>query len=348
MRAIKLLLPVMFSSALVLLSSADHLALAQGGTLEATAGPPKYKVGPPPSPAFVYVVFVNGVKITATITNLDAKKASETNAQASQRKAKAIIAALNASINTAITDGKLPVGTPLATLGTQPNMVPNVDGKGNPLPGPAMVPNAYAGYGMIILDGVTQVGGEKDGFRDPSGEPKGIAIIKPGRGSAGAMGGAGATSGLAAGIDPFGAPTVVSFGLFAPGGLNAGCTSDLPPVSPCPGDFIASVFPTAGEDDEDVLSALASAFNSLYASDGFTATYDPLTDLLFLDQPLTELETLFVQNTDPGLDLVEQVRLIPAPASIVLVGIGLFALAIPGRLKKEAHGASARRDSTKV
>ena len=53
-------------------------------------------------------------------------------------------------------------------------------------------------------------------------------------------------------------------------------------------------------------------------------------------------------SSDPGLDLVEQVRLIPAPASIVLVGIGLFALAIPGRLKKEAHGASARRDSTKV
>jgi len=37
------------------LSSVDHPALAQGGMLQATAGPPEYKVGPvPPSPAFVY------------------------------------------------------------------------------------------------------------------------------------------------------------------------------------------------------------------------------------------------------------------------------------------------------
>lgn len=64
----------------------------------------------------------------------------------------------------------------------------------------------------------------------------------------------------------------------------------------------------------------ASLFNSLYAANGFTALYDHAADLLSLNHPLTEFETLFMQNTDPGLDLVEQVQLIPAPASIVLLG----------------------------
>jgi len=80
-----------------------------------------------------------------------------------------------------------------------------------------------------------------------------------------------------------------------------------------------------------MLTDLASLFNSLYAADGFAAVYDPVADLLSLNHPLTEFKTLFVQNTDPGLDLVEQVQLIPAPASIVLLGIGLWTLGIAGR-----------------
>ena len=101
----------------------------------------------------------------------------------------------------------------------------------------------------------------------------------------------------------------------------------LPPTSPCPGDFIATVFPTAGETDAEVLDDLSTLFNSLFSSDGLNATFDPFTDSLFLDQQLTPFESLFTQNTDPGLELDPFLSSVPQPSTLLLLGMGLAGLA---------------------
>jgi hypothetical protein len=56
----------------------------------------------------------------------------------------------------------------------------------------------------------------------------------------------------------------VSFGRFDDQGQDATCAPALPPTSPCPGDFIATVFPTVGETDTQVLNGLATLFNNLF------------------------------------------------------------------------------------
>ena len=105
-------------------------------------------------------------------------------------------------------------------------------------------------------------------------------------------------------------------------------------MSSCPGDFIATVNPVAGENDGQVLGDLASLFNSLFGVDGLTASYDALTDTLFLDQALTPFEMLFTQNTDPGLEL-DAFLSVPEPATMLVLGGGLVLL-IAVRFGKKA------------
>ena len=152
------------------------------------------------------------------------------------------------------------------------------------------------------------------------------------------MGGAGAGTGLSTGVDPLGASSFVSFGVFDPRGLDAGCQPDFPPASPlCPGEFIATLFPSAGSTDSQILSGLASLFNSLYTSFGYTATYDPFTDLLSLDKPIGNYETLFTQNTDSGLELDPVVEIVtPEPVSVVLVVTGLLVIGLARRHRLDA------------
>src|SRR6185503_13049000 len=115
--------------------------------------------------------------------------------------------------------------------------------------------------------------------------------------------------------------------LYEPRGLDTSCGSEFPPTSPCPGDYIATLFPIAGMNDSQVMGALSLLFNSLYAASGFTSTYDPLADVLRIDQPFTNYMTLFVQNTDMGLDLDPEMEIItPEPATIVMLVTGLLAV----------------------
>jgi hypothetical protein len=59
----------------------------------------------------------------------------------------------------------------------------------------------------------------------------------------------------------------VSFGLVDSRGLDPSCPPDLGPGSvTCPGDFIATEFPTAVENDHQTLTALAATFDSLSSS----------------------------------------------------------------------------------
>ena len=85
---------------LLALALFSQRAVAQpNDTLFATAGSPKFKVGPvPPSLPFRYVLWIQGVKITVEIKDMDAKKGTETFAQASQRKAAQIVAEINKGI----------------------------------------------------------------------------------------------------------------------------------------------------------------------------------------------------------------------------------------------------------
>jgi hypothetical protein len=146
------------------------------------------------------------------------------------------------------------------------------------------------------------------------------------------MGGSGGKTGLSTGDDGTGTntPSSVSFGFFDTQELDAGCNSnpDLTSLPLCPGDFIATIHPGKGEDDEQVLSALASAFNTDFGSLGFSASYDPTTDILSLDQPLLFSDAFYAGNTDPGLNLFAFVVAVPEPSSLLLLGAGLLGLGI--------------------
>jgi hypothetical protein len=300
-----------------------------------------YRVGPPPSPSFKYTVFVQGVKITAELQNLAQKAANETPAQASQRKAAAIVAEINKGITAAIANGQLPAGTAMATVATQPATVPNVDKNGNPIPGqPATKPNAIVGYGTIVLPNFTGFGDPKDfnkDFRDPSGEPKGSAIRRRGGGSGspkGGMNGTGSSTGLSTGFDPLGFPSFVAFGLFEPRALASDCATDTFFISDCPGAYIATLGLLPGMNDAQVFNMLASLFNSQFAASGFTATYDPALDLLSIDQPLNNFLTLYTQNTDPGLILGPTLNVVPEPSSLLLFGTALSTVALVGARRR--------------
>jgi len=323
--------------------SAGVPAWGQGGTLTATLGPPLMPATP--AKPLVDVLYINGVRIQAVVTNLAAIMARETPQAAAVRKATAEVAAINAAINAAITAGTLPMGTALATMTIQPNTIPLRDSNGKPIIDPVtklpiVKPNNLAGFPTITLTGVTLLG-DPMGFKpgagqqlasNPTGEIGGAKLVFPkggggGTGAKGAMVRPGGTSGVAAGMDLSGAPSSVSFGVFNDQGQDATCAPMLPPTSPCPGDFIATVFPTAGETDAEVLDDLSTLFNSLFSSDGLNATFDPFTDSLFLDQQLTPFESLFTQNTDPGLELDPFLSSVPQPSTLLLLGMGLAGLA---------------------
>lgn len=344
------------------------LALESGA--RAQGQPYSGTMGAPIAPAtkakpWVTVLYIQGVRIQATVDNLAARMANETLAQASQRKAQALVGALNTQITAAIAAGTLPANTAMATLGTAPATVQAVDRFGNLLfldafgrptqvntGVPFMIANNMAGFGVVSVQNMTQLGDDpknppknpKDRAQDPTGE---IAVgnfrpVPMNGNSRGALDGTGAGSGVAMGKDVNGAPSAISFGVFALQGQDAACAPAMPPTTSCPGDFIATINPTPGEDDEQVLSALAAQFDGLFSTDGLTATYDPATDSLALDQALTPFESLFAQNTDPGLDLDSFLAVVPEPASFALLGASLVTLAVCRRRFRAAVKPLAR------
>lgn len=331
-------------------------AQAQGDTIVYTQGVP-IRPATMDKP-YVAVLRIGGLKIEARITDLPAimparpamggqpARPAETQAQASMRKANAIVDAINTAIRAEIAAGRLPANTPLASVAAQPATLQAKDAFGRPLyrdafgrptivntGNPLTIANNQAGFGIVTVPGVTEILGPKDGARDPTGEPNGVAQRIPGAGTggggssgSGGMGGTGSRSGLSSGSDGIGGSSTVSFGVLQELGLDASCAPTLPPASACPGAFIATLTPGAGRTDEEVLSDLAFLFNSLFGADGLHASYDPLTDLLSLDTALAPFEALFTQNTDTGLELGPVYLLVPEPAAMALFGAGLLAL----------------------
>jgi hypothetical protein len=321
---------------------------AQGQTLVYTQGVPLYPATM--DRPIVATLRIAGVKLSATVKNLPARMPGETPAQASVRKANAIVNAINTEIGAKIAAGLLPAGTPLATVTLEPATIQVKDRFGRPLfrdafgrptlvntSVPFMVPNDLAGFGIVTVPGVTELIARES--RDPTGQPVGARLLPPpgpgpgpGPGTpttpaSGSMGSPSPGSGISMGLQPDGTPSWVSFGVLEDIGFDADCASELPPVSACPGAFIATLFPAAGLTSGEVLGQLAALFNSLFRADGFTVTYDPMEDLLSLDQPLTPFLRLFMQNTDPGLELALGLAVVPEPAALALLGAGLLGLA---------------------
>ncbi len=79
--------------------SAGVPAWGQGGTLTATLGPPLMPATP--AKPLVDVLYINGVRIQAVVTNLAAIMPRETPQAAAVRKDTAEVAAINAAINAA-------------------------------------------------------------------------------------------------------------------------------------------------------------------------------------------------------------------------------------------------------
>jgi hypothetical protein len=245
--------------------------------------------------------------------------ATETPVQASARKA----AAVKAAIDAAVMAGTLPNNV---TATVKAAMVPTfVRGVG-----PVMVP----GYSWIQITGVTRsvsVGTLKQ--PDPTKEAGGGGnwIANPGGQTPStrpSMNGSGSSSGMSSGLDPSGNQSMVGFGFWDPTVSN-------------PTLFIDAVFPTSGENDGQVLSSLASQFNSDFASDGYTATYNPLTDTLMLDQAIPGTDLMWFANTDTGLNLLGDNPPTPLPTALPLFATGLGALGLLGwRRKRKAQAVA--------
>jgi len=124
------------------------------------------------------------------------------------------------------------------------------------------------------------------------------------------FGGLGSDTGSATGLDPSNNPSVVGFGFI-----------DL--TSSTPIDYIAAFQPLAGMTDADVLTYLALLFTQDFGTSGFTASYDPLTDRLSIDQALPSVDVTWSADSDTGLFLDDAVSTIPEPGSLVMLGTGL-------------------------
>lgn len=160
--------------------------------------------------------------------------------------------------------------------------------------------------------------------KDPAGETGNGGTFSPkspgGLGFRGIMGPADlnvATS--ATGIDAYGFPSVVSFGI--------------------ENTYVAEVEPTYGMTDEAILLALGALLNA----HGIPVTYDSLLKELSMDNPLLDGQTFAWGSTDPtldffiGLDGVTAGQ-VPEPASLALLGTGLLTLARLSRRRQRTTG----------
>jgi len=155
-----------------------------------------------------------------------------------------------------------------------------------------------------------EIGNAKAGFTPAS-------MSSPGSSSSMTYGGLGANTGLTTGMDASGGQSVVAFGF-------------IDETTPTPVDYLAAFDPPSGLTDADVLFDLAALFNEDYSSDGYTASYDPNTDLLSINQMLPAADVDWSANSDTGLFLDDSVNSAPTPEpdSLLLLGTGLAGLAL--------------------
>ena len=163
-----------------------------------------------------------------------------------------------------------------------------------------------------------EVGNGKASF-SPGGMPSGVT-------SKMSFGGLGSDTGSATGLDASGNPSVVGFGFI-----------DL--TSSMPAHYLAAFQPLVGMTDASVLTVLASLFTENFGSSGFTASYDPLSDRLSIDQSLPSVDVTWSANSDTGLFLDDAISPTPEPGTLVLVGTLLLGLVVL-RLRRRRWGAA--------
>jgi hypothetical protein len=129
--------------------------------------------------------------------------------------------------------------------------------------------------------------------------------------------GLGALSQLTSGVDWSGNPSMIGFGFIDETGAT-------------PIDYIAAIDPTSGMTDAQVLTDLEDLFNQDYSADGYTASYDPFTDTLSINQLLPLVDFTWSSDTDTTMYVEDSMNTFPTPepGALLLTGTGLTALAV--------------------
>jgi hypothetical protein len=336
-------LPVSFASLLI--------ALCLAGALDAAAAPPPAKPLVPGHSAYTafapmgdataaspYTLSIpiadpqdnTKKKIVKVEVIIPKRAANETLAQASQRKAAAVAAAINAEVAA----GNLPA-TVTATVTTRQipvwdgtfRIVMDPFGRAIRVPNFKFIPDPNA-WGTYRIDGVVAAVSlvkNKAGVVDPTKQGVGANNFTPGVPNptpsyTPSMSGTGSGSMSSSGVDPTGAQSIVSFGFFDGSNMDNCAGSD---ISGCPVTFVDGVLPDAGQTESEVLSDLAFVFNLDHQSSGYQLNYNPSTHTLALVGSLSWDYSLFFGNSDTALELTENLVAVPEPETWALLGAGL-------------------------
>ena len=281
------------------------------------------------------VVAVPGIAVTAGFPTPTAAQA----AAASAAKAQAIVNAINkaAIAIQPVTIDSVTYKTVTAAVNpkTQPGMYYTGTTAGFP-PKPVLAPFnqttiAVSGVTQEVIfpstpsaklgSAIRQMGNNTTGemgngkFAFNVGSP-GSAGLNSGAMYEGTLVGTGAAKGLSTGLDGSGDPSIVGFGFI-----------DYSSPS-TPANFITAFLPVSGMTDYDIMTTLESLFEEDFASLGYTATYDPINDVLSIDQLLPSTSMLWSANSDTGLLLNLSANTVPEPSSFGLLATGILGFSL--------------------
>ncbi len=243
-----------------------------------------------------YNVFSNGnaVKKTVTITDLPKKQKGETDAQAMERKANTIVAAINEVL-----------GKDKAVVVPEEQAVPK-NYKGRVVKGrPWVVIKGLAVGTDARGRPIESAGVPKDGTRQAGNGGR----IEVGSGGQFSLGGTirneDQVDYAATGFGPDGEPSLVEFGV--------------------DGFYVASITPDAGMSDLSILSLLSADL----AANGIPNTFDTAARSVTIDPRYsTEEYSIYSTSTDPGLPFGVAIFAVPVPEPgtwmLIVAGLGVI------------------------